>query len=128
MKAGYGPTGQLFERQHIQDAWQEWAQIRHGEEKLIVGVVIGVVEDIHYSFVKDGVLQLYSEPIVAVYGEVSSYQEHASDDEIIETLHSLFAYLGKKLLQTTVRVRYDGDNGFRISYRLRLPDTEHPLD
>ena len=128
LKAGYGSDGQLFERSEIVNAWQEWVKERHAQGKPYLGVVVGPVEDILYGFETDSELKLYSEPIVAVRGEVASYQEHLNDEQVVEVLSSLFEFLGKKFLQTTVRFLYSGDDGYRCSFRLRFPNTEHPLD
>lgn len=128
LKAGFGDDGKLFERQVVLKAAEQWLKERHSRGEPYLGMKFGAVEDIVYGFEKGEDLLLFTEPVIAVSGEIASYHEHLSDDEIIATLTSLFEYLGKATMQTTVRFLYHGEGSFRISYRLRLPDTEHPLD
>ena len=105
---------------------------RHVAGQSIVGCIVGPVEDLFYGFEeknKENVeFVAYQEPVVPVHGEIASYDENKSDEEVLECLQSLFTALGEAPLQTTVRFTYWGKDGYRESFRLRLPNTHHPLD
>lgn len=128
LKAGYGKDGKVFERAVVLKAAEEWLKLRHSRGESYLAMKFSSVEDILYSFEKEGDLLLFTEPVITVSGEIASYHEHLSDTEIVSTLSALFEHLGKATLQTTVRFLYHGEGAFRSSFRLRLPDTEHPLD
>jgi hypothetical protein len=127
LKAGYGPDGAVADPSILFKTWEQWVRSRHDAGRPYLAITIGPVEDIAYAFEEASGLVIRTEPIVTVKGEIASYHEHLSDDQIEETLQSLFGALGAATMQTTVRVLYHGDER-RISLRLRLPDTLHPLD
>lgn len=132
--AGYDSTRKPTEDQLIQQrklvlaTWKSWVKERFSVLQPYLGVIVSPVQDLNYSFEEDGKLVFYDEPVVAVHGEIASYQESLSDEQVIEALTSLFSAIGHALMQTTVRFRYEGDNGSRKSHRVRLPETSHPLD
>eukprot|EP01062_Namystynia_karyoxenos_P075005 TRINITY_DN7213_c0_g1_i1.p1 TRINITY_DN7213_c0_g1~~TRINITY_DN7213_c0_g1_i1.p1 ORF type:complete len:163 (+),score=37.49 TRINITY_DN7213_c0_g1_i1:73-561(+) len=105
-----------------------WMTRRAAQQQPYLAVIVGPQEEILYAFEEQGVLAVRQEPVLAVRGEVDRYHEHLTDDQVVETLKSLFASLGAALGQCTVRFLYHGDGGLRCAYRLRLPDTRHPLD
>ena len=115
-------------REEIFLCWERWSQHRFDQGKPYLGIVVGPVEELLYGFKEDGKLVHRREPVVMIHGEIGSYHDNLNDDEVVETLRSLFEHLGSVFKQTTVRFLFHGSQGSRTSYRLRFPDTEHPLD
>ena len=128
LEPGFEGNGEPFKRSDIIDAWKAWAKDRVANKQPFLGVIVGPIDDILYAFEEADGHVFRQEPIVSVYGEIASYHEHMTDDEIVESLKSLFTFLGQTTKQTTVRFIYWGKENFRCSYRLRLPNTLHPLD
>ena len=131
LRSGYEKGGMEFNRSDLLEAFTSWMKERHRNKEKFVGAIFGVTQDISYGFVdpqNETTLQTYVEPVVEVRGEIASYQEGMTDEEILETLRSLFVSLGSCTQQTTVRFTYWGDNGYRESFRIRLPNMHHPLD
>jgi hypothetical protein len=128
LRPGYSSEIPAFTREDILNSWHQWVQDRHSSKLCYLGIIAGQVESILYAFEKNGQLLRYSEPVIRVYGEIPSHQEDIDDEGILETLTSLFAHLGEQTRQTTVRFTFFGNENPRTSYRIRLPDTPHPLD
>ena len=128
LKEGYGDDGKVHERSELLDAHREWLIHRHSKNQNFLGVKLSQVGDISYAFVDNGELLLFQEPGVEVSGEIASYSENLSDDEIHVILVSLFESLARKVGQATVRFTYFGEDNYRQSTRIRIPEVEHPLD
>jgi hypothetical protein len=126
LRAGYRDDGVVFERQALVSACQAWMRLRHESGQPFLNCIVGGVDDLLYGFVVDGELQEYQEPVVEVRGEIAAYHEHLTDPQVVRVLRSLFAYLGQSTHQVTVRFTYWGDEGYRESFGLRLPNTDHP--
>jgi hypothetical protein len=127
LKEGF-ENGRVHERSEVLRIWKHWVTYRAEKGRPWLGINVSGVETLCYSFDKDSTLLFHEEPVVTVRGEIASYQEHLTDQEVFETLASLFGILGSELGQTTVRFTYHGHGILRTSYRLRFPDTKHPLD
>lgn len=128
LKPGYNSGDIAYSPLDLEQAWDDWVDLRHSKGLPFLGACFGPIETLRYAFETESILMKYSEPVIPIQGEIPSYQEAFSDEVIIETLTSLFTALGNATKQTTVRFTYFGTDTFRCSYRIKFPNMSHPLD
>ncbi|CAB9518136.1 expressed unknown protein [Seminavis robusta] len=81
----------------INTVWKKWAMARITQQKPLVGIT---VEGQQFS----------EDPVVKVNGELNSSHDDLNDEEVIETLKSLFCTLAKALKQTQTKFKFYGDD------------------
>lgn len=104
-----------WSRTDILNLVQNWISLRISKNKSTLSIIISQQEDLFYIYNNE----IVSEPCIRLYGEINSYSEHLSDNEILTILNSLFKYLGTELQQRTIRFTYWGFDD-RASYRLQF--------
>ncbi|CAB9507155.1 expressed unknown protein [Seminavis robusta] len=126
LKAQVGDLSKVYGRTAVNTVWKKWAMARIAQKKPHVGIVIGYTED-SLSSIDSAEYEFSEDPVLRVTGELNSSHEGMSDEEVIETLKSLFCTLAKALKQTQADFKFYGDDDkymckYNISYRSRTGD------
>lgn len=132
LRPAFGDTENVSSRRVVNAVWKKWAMYRHSQKKPHVGIMVGysedllVAEDSASSLESDSSTLVFSdEPMVSVKGELHAAHDELSDEEMIETLKSLFCHIGRALKQTQVKFTYYGNENYVCKYNIRYPEREN---
>ncbi|CAB9500166.1 expressed unknown protein [Seminavis robusta] len=89
----------------INTVWKKWAMARITQKKPHVGIT-NTEESL--SSIGSAKHEFSQDPVVKVNGELNSSHQDLSDEEVIETLKSLFCTLAKALKQTKTKFKFYG--------------------
>ena len=111
----------VYGRTAVNNVWKRWAVHRHAQKKPTVGIMVGYTQESLSSIESNDDFEFVEDPWVKIQGDLHASNDDLNDEEIIETLKSLFCHIAKALKQTQVEFKYYGEEKYLCRYNIAYP-------